>query len=64
MNAVRALVLVVTAVASLVVYLLMRHPETRRPQFQSGRAFSVGLSLACALGLFALFAVLTWVLQD
>ena len=63
MSAARALVLVVMAVASTVVYLLMRHPGMRRPQFQGRRAFSVGVSLACALGLFVLFAVLTRVLQ-
>ena len=63
MNAARALVLLVVAVASVVVYLLMRHPGMRRRQFQGGRAFSVGVSLACALGLFVLFAALTWVLQ-
>jgi hypothetical protein len=50
-------------VASTVVYLLMRHPGMRRPQFRNERAFSVGVSLACALGLFVLFAVLTRVLQ-
>lgn len=63
MNAARALVLVVVAVASAVVYLLMRHPGMRRPQFQGGRGFSVGVSLACAIGLFVLFAVLSWLLQ-
>jgi hypothetical protein len=30
----------------------------RRPQFQSGRSFSIGVSLACALGVFLLFALL------
>lgn len=63
MNTAQALVLVVAAVASTVVYLLMRHPGMRRPQFQGGRAFSIGVSLACALGLFVLFAALTWALQ-
>lgn len=63
MNAAQALVLVVMAVASTVVYLLMRHPGMRRPKFRGGRAFSVGTSLACALGLFVLFAALTWMLQ-
>jgi multisubunit Na+/H+ antiporter MnhB subunit len=57
------LVLVVMAVASVAVYLLMRYPGMRRPQFQGRRAFSVGVSLACAVGLFVLFAALTWVLQ-
>lgn len=37
MNAARALVLIVVAVASAVVYLLMRRPEMRRPQFQGGQ---------------------------
>jgi hypothetical protein len=57
------LALFVTAVASVVVFLLMRYPSLRRPQFQGGRAFSVAASLTCALGLFALLAALTWMLQ-
>ena len=64
MNASRVLMLVVTAVASVVVYLLMRHPDLRRSQFQGGRAFGVGVSLACAVVLFAVFAVLTGLLQE
>jgi len=64
MNAARVLVLAVMVVASVVVYLLMRHPGLRRPQFQGGRAFSVSVSLACAVGLFVVFATLTWLLQE
>jgi multisubunit Na+/H+ antiporter MnhB subunit len=58
------LALVVTAVASVVVFLLMRYPQLRRPQFQGRRAFTVGVSLACALGVLAVFAFLIWRLQD
>jgi hypothetical protein len=63
MNAARALVLSVVAVAAVVVYLLMRYPGMRRPQFQSGRAFSVGVSLGCAVAVFVVFASLAFVLQ-
>ena len=63
-NVPQVLALVVTAVASIVVFLLMRYPQLRRPQFQGRRAFSVGVSLACALGVFAVFAFLIWRLQD
>jgi multisubunit Na+/H+ antiporter MnhB subunit len=63
MNAARALVLIVVAVASVVVYLLMRRPEMRRPQFQGGRAFSVAVSLGCAVAVVVVFAWLAFVLQ-
>jgi len=63
-NVPQGLALVVTAVASIVVFLLMRYPPLRRLQFQGRRAFSVGVSLACALGVFAVFAFLIWRLQD
>jgi multisubunit Na+/H+ antiporter MnhB subunit len=63
-NVPQVLALVVTAVASVVVFLLMRYPQLRRPQFQGRRAFSIGVSLACALGAFAVFAFLIWRLQD
>jgi hypothetical protein len=56
-------VLAVMPVASVVVYLLMRHPGLRRPQFQGGRAFSVPMSLGCALAVFVVFAWLAFVLQ-
>jgi hypothetical protein len=45
------------------VFLLMRYPPLRRLQFQGRRAFSVGVSLACALGVFAVFAFLIVRLQ-
>jgi len=45
------------------MFLLMRYPEMRRPQFRSGRAFSVAAALACALGVFVVFSVLIWWLQ-
>jgi hypothetical protein len=51
MNAARVLVPAVTLVASVVVYLLMRHLELRRPQFEGGRVFFVSVSLTCAVGL-------------
>jgi hypothetical protein len=54
----------VIAVASVVLFLLMRYPQLRRPQFQGGRVFSFGFSLACALGLFAVFAFLIVRLQE
>lgn len=61
-NAARVVVLAVLAVASVVVYLLMRHPGLRRPQFQGGRAFSRAVSFGCAVALFVVFAWLTSVL--
>ena len=64
MNITHVLALSVTAVASLVVFLLMRYPGLRRPQFRSGQRFSAGVSLACALGIFVVYAALTWWLQD
>lgn len=63
MDIARALPLAVLAVASAVVFLLMRYPGLRREPFQRGRAFSTGLSLACAIGLFAVFGGLAWWLQ-
>jgi multisubunit Na+/H+ antiporter MnhB subunit len=57
-NVAQALALSVTAVACVVLFLVMRYPQLRRPQFQSGRRFSIGAALACALGVFAVFAVL------
>ena len=64
MNVPQVLALFVTAVASVVVYLLMRYPQLRRPQFQNGRRFSIGLSLAPALGVFAVRAFLILRLQE
>ena len=58
MNVPQVLALLVTAVAAVVVFLLMRYPQLRRPQFQDGRRFSIGLALTCALGVFAVFAFL------
>jgi hypothetical protein len=63
-NVPQVLAVFVTAVASGVVFLLMRYPQLRRPQFQGRRAFSVGVSLACALGVFAAFAFLILRLQN
>ncbi len=63
MNVVQVLALVVTAVAAVVVFLVMRYPSLRRPQFQSRRSFSIGVSLVCALALFVVLAALTWMLQ-
>jgi hypothetical protein len=42
----------------------MHYPQLRRPQFQSRRGFSIGVSLACALGVFAGFAFLIVWLQQ
>lgn len=63
MNAARAVVLIVAAVASVVVFLLMRYPALRRAQFQNGRAFSVAMSFACAGTMFVVLAWLAFVLQ-
>ncbi len=64
MNVAQVLSLGVTVVASVVMFLVMRYPQLRRPQFQGGRSFSIGFSLACALGVFAVFAYLIVLLQD
>jgi hypothetical protein len=45
------------------MFLAMRYPQLRRPQFQGGRSFPIGVSLACALGVFAVFAYLIVRLQ-
>ncbi len=57
---VQALALAVVTVASVVVFLLMRNPQLRRPQFRGGRAFPVSVALACALGVFVVFSFLIW----
>lgn len=57
MNIAQVLALCVTAVACVVMFLVMRYPQLRRPQFQNGRRFSIGVSLACALGVFVVFAL-------
>jgi hypothetical protein len=59
-NTAQAVALVGTAVAAAVLFLVLRYPHLRRPQFQGGKALSIGLSLACALGVFAVFAFLVW----
>ena len=63
MNPARAMVLVVAAVMTVVVYLLMRRPSMRRPQFQGGRAFSPVVSFGCAAGLFAFLVWIAFALQ-
>jgi len=62
-NDAQLLALAVVAVASVVVFLLMRFPELRRPQFRGGRAFPVPAALACALGVFVVFSCLIWWLR-
>jgi hypothetical protein len=64
MNIAQVLALVVSAAASVAIFLLMRYPTMRRPQFQSGRAFSVAASLACAIGTLAVMVALVWLLQS
>ena len=64
MNVPQVLALCATAVACVVMFLVMRYPQMRRPRFQGGRSFSIGFSLACALGVFAVFAYLIVRLQD
>jgi len=63
-NVAQVLALAGVAVACVVLYLVMRYPAMRRPQFEGGRSFSIGISLACALGVFAVFAILIVWLQD
>ena len=58
MNVAQLLALSGTTVACVVLFLVMRYPQLRRPQFQNGRRFSIGLSLACAIGLFVVFSLL------
>ena len=58
MNIAEGLALTGTAVACVVLFLVLRYPQLRRPQFQGGRGFSVGFSLACALGVWVVFAFL------
>jgi hypothetical protein len=63
MNPARAMVLLVAAVACVVVFLLMRYPHLRRPQFQGGRAFSSAVSFCSAAVLFALLAWLAFAVE-
>ena len=58
MNVAQVLALSGVAVACVVLFLMMRYPQLRRPQFQNGRRFSTGLSLACALGVFVVYTLL------
>jgi len=48
-NVAQLLALAVVAVASVVVFLLMRYPQLRRPQFLGELSFPVSVALACAL---------------
>jgi hypothetical protein len=59
-NAAQVVALVGTTVAAVVLFLVLRYPHLRRPQFQGGKGLSLGLSLACALGVFSVFAYLIW----
>ena len=54
MNILTILIVAAGAVASVVVFLLMRYPGMRREQFRQGRAFSMR---SCALGALAVLAV-------
>ena len=63
MNIAQLMALAVVAVASVVVFLLMRYPQLRRPQFRGGRAFPVPVALGCALGVFVVFSFLIWWLR-
>ncbi len=63
MNAPQVLALFVVAVACVVIFLVMRYPQLRRPQFRGGRAFSTAAALAAALGVFLVYAVLICWLQ-
>jgi hypothetical protein len=64
MNVAQFIALSATAVACVVLFVIMRYPQLRRPQFQGGRSFSIGVSLACALGVFAVFVWLIVRLQQ
>jgi multisubunit Na+/H+ antiporter MnhB subunit len=55
-NVAQFIALAATAVACVVLFVIMRYPQLRRPQFQGGRSFSIGVSFACALAVFAVFA--------
>ena len=56
MNVAKILILGVGLVASLVVYLLMRHPQLRREQFRNRAPFSISAALLCAAAVLGLFA--------
>jgi len=57
-NVAQVLALSGVAVACVILFLMMRHPQLRRPQFQNGRRFSIGFSLACALGVFVVYTLM------
>jgi multisubunit Na+/H+ antiporter MnhB subunit len=63
-NVAQVLALSVTGGVCVVLFLVMRYPQLRRPQFRNGRRFSLGVSLASALGVFAVFALLIVRLQE
>jgi multisubunit Na+/H+ antiporter MnhB subunit len=63
-NVAEFLALSVVAVACVVIFLVMRYPQLRRPQFRGSRAFSTGAALAAALGVFVVFSLLVFWLQD
>lgn len=64
MNVAQMLALTGVAMACGVLFVVMRYPGMRRMQFQGGKTFSVAVSLACALGVFVLFAFLILRLQE
>ena len=61
MNPAHLLILGVGAVASVVVFLLLRRPELRRQQFRHGRRFTLlqsALGATATMAVFVLFALL------
>jgi hypothetical protein len=56
-NVAQVLSLGIAVVASVVLFLVLRYPQLRRPQFQDGRSFSASFSLVCALAVFAVYPV-------
>jgi hypothetical protein len=58
MNAARVVILGAGVVASVVVFLLLRYPGLRRPQFRAGRRFTVLAAAAGGGAVMALFVLI------
>ena len=58
MDAALLLILGVASIASLTVFLLMRFPRFRRPQFRHYPPASLGSAVLCAVVIFSVLAFL------
>ena len=60
MNALQILLVGVGSLAALVLFLVMRFPGLRRPQFRGHPPLSLPASVLASVALLVLFLVLAW----